>query len=172
MVTFTCDKCNESLKKNKVKNHISAGPCRGSTVTCIDCFKTFPGMEFDAHTSCISEAERYQGKLYKSPKPKSAPVPPPPPPKAKSPPPPTFDWAAGCETIDFDWKKETKKILRRDKKLPKDELENELRMKFLQEVRKQIDPAINKMMDKKISRNKKITVVDGKYVLKSSLKKE
>ena len=39
--------------------------CRGCWVlTCVDCSKDFNGDEFRAHTSCISEAEKYQGKLY------------------------------------------------------------------------------------------------------------
>lgn len=39
--------------------------CRGCwTLTCVDCSKDFHGEEFRAHTSCMSEAEKYQGKLY------------------------------------------------------------------------------------------------------------
>lgn len=44
------------------------GPCRGSSVTCVDCLKTFHNFDFEAHTSCLSEAEKYEGKLYKGPK--------------------------------------------------------------------------------------------------------
>eukprot|EP00770_Monocercomonoides_exilis_P014976 MONOS_14922.1-p1 / transcript=MONOS_14922.1 / gene=MONOS_14922 / organism=Monocercomonoides_exilis_PA203 / gene_product=unspecified product / transcript_product=unspecified product / location=Mono_scaffold01105:13306-13994(-) / protein_length=203 / sequence_SO=supercontig / SO=protein_coding / is_pseudo=false len=69
MVSFTCDKCNETLKKQKVSQHISFGPCRGASVTCIDCMKTFQGRTFEGHTSCLSEAQRYQGKLYRGEKP-------------------------------------------------------------------------------------------------------
>ena len=31
----------------------------------LDCGKTFWGADVDAHTSCISEAEKYQGSLFK-----------------------------------------------------------------------------------------------------------
>jgi hypothetical protein len=33
-------------------------------LTCVDCSKDFEGEAFRAHTSCMSEAEKYQGKLY------------------------------------------------------------------------------------------------------------
>jgi len=65
MVFFTCDGCNESLKKNKVDQHMQR--CRSCfSVSCIDCSQTFEGRSYAKHTSCISEAEKYQGALYKS----------------------------------------------------------------------------------------------------------
>jgi cell growth-regulating nucleolar protein len=60
------DSCNESLKKNKVAQHWQR--CRNDTVTCIDCGVVFPGEEFEKHTSCVSEEEKYQGKLFKGKK--------------------------------------------------------------------------------------------------------
>ena len=33
--------------------------------SCQDCNKVFFGNEFNTHTSCISEAEKYQGALFK-----------------------------------------------------------------------------------------------------------
>lgn len=67
MVSFYCDGCGDVIKKPKVPNHIIR--CRRSySFSCIDCNKVFKGEEFKAHTSCISEAEKYQGKLYKGPK--------------------------------------------------------------------------------------------------------
>jgi len=67
MVFFVCEGCNETLKKNQVDKH--AGHCLSCwAVTCVDCNVTFPGDEYRAHTSCISEAQRYEGKLYKAPK--------------------------------------------------------------------------------------------------------
>eukprot|EP00124_Ichthyophonus_hoferi_P004045 Ihof_evm5s402 gene=Ihof_evmTU5s402 len=62
MVTFMCDGCSESLKKNKVDSHYA---CRNATLSCIDCNKTFTKQTYAAHTSCVTEAERYQGALYK-----------------------------------------------------------------------------------------------------------
>jgi len=64
MVVFECERCNESLKKPKVAKHISM--CGTSRVSCIDCCKTFGLGEWEAHTSCISEAEKYQGKLFEA----------------------------------------------------------------------------------------------------------
>ncbi len=54
------------MKKPKLDKHYQM--CHAA-VTCIDCFATFnsPG-EFKGHTSCISEAEKYQKSLYKGPK--------------------------------------------------------------------------------------------------------
>ncbi|KAF7721524.1 hypothetical protein EC973_004522 [Apophysomyces ossiformis] len=39
-----------------------------ATFTCIDCSTTFQGTAFQSHTSCISEAEKYQKSLYKNKK--------------------------------------------------------------------------------------------------------
>ena len=65
MVTFTCGACGESLKKNKVEQHYMK-QCRScEVVSCIDCGKDFPGDSYMQHTSCISEAQKYQGHLYK-----------------------------------------------------------------------------------------------------------
>lgn len=53
-----------SLKKQKVEGHKSS--CRGSTVSCVDCSVVFHGKDYNSHTSCISEAEAYQGALYQA----------------------------------------------------------------------------------------------------------
>lgn len=37
-------------------------------LTYTDCSTTFQGQDYKSHTSCISEAEKYQGALYKGPK--------------------------------------------------------------------------------------------------------
>jgi cell growth-regulating nucleolar protein len=50
---------DESRKANQ-----HAQRCRGS-LTCIDCSKTFWNGEWGPHNSCISEAQAYQGALYK-----------------------------------------------------------------------------------------------------------
>ncbi|XP_065090479.1 uncharacterized protein C16C10.8 [Ochlerotatus camptorhynchus] len=63
MVFFTCNHCGESLKKQAVEKH--GWKCkRELNVSCMDCQKDFIGQEFDAHTSCITEAEKYSGKDY------------------------------------------------------------------------------------------------------------
>lgn len=61
MVFFTCSGCGESLKKNKVEKHFAI--CRSCEyLTCIDCSKDFYGEEYNSHTSCISEVEKYSAK--------------------------------------------------------------------------------------------------------------
>lgn len=67
MVYFYCDACGESLKKNQVEKH--RYKCRGCcVVSCVDCGHNFRGNEYESHTKCISEEEKYSGKNYK-PKP-------------------------------------------------------------------------------------------------------
>jgi len=67
MVFFSCDGCAEMLKKNQVDAH--ARRCRDcESVSCVDCSVSFWGDDYRAHTSCISEAERYEKTVYKGPK--------------------------------------------------------------------------------------------------------
>lgn len=64
MVFFVCESCNESLKKNQVSSH--ANRCKNcAAVTCVDCNVTFWGDDFMKHTSCVSEAERYEGSTFR-----------------------------------------------------------------------------------------------------------
>ncbi|KAL7488071.1 hypothetical protein ACHAW6_013652 [Cyclotella cf. meneghiniana] len=64
MVFFVCDGCNETLKKNKVDAH--AAKCRDCyAVSCVDCSVSFPGDDYRSHTSCISEAERYEKTVFR-----------------------------------------------------------------------------------------------------------
>ncbi|KAI0001273.1 hypothetical protein BJV74DRAFT_89646 [Russula compacta] len=66
MVSFQCDACTDVVKKPKLDRHY--GQCR-SSFTCIDCSATFAGPEkWKVHTSCITEAEKYQKSLYNGPK--------------------------------------------------------------------------------------------------------
>lgn len=54
------------MKKPKLDRHYEQ--CR-SSFTCIDCSKTFQGpAQWKAHTSCVTEAEKYQKSLYEGPK--------------------------------------------------------------------------------------------------------
>eukprot|EP00741_Cyanophora_paradoxa_P025526 tig00000383_g24632.t1 len=68
MVSFYCDNCGDTIKKPKLDNHVRS--CRPRKVSCIDCSKEFDCMkaEYASHTSCVSEAEKYQKALYKGPK--------------------------------------------------------------------------------------------------------
>ena len=58
--------CTDVVKKPKLDQH--ANRCRAS-FTCVDCSKTFRNQrEWKGHTSCITEAEKYQKGLYKGKK--------------------------------------------------------------------------------------------------------
>ncbi|EAW11881.1 LYAR-type C2HC zinc finger protein [Aspergillus clavatus NRRL 1] len=63
MVSFSCEACGDVLTKKKLDPHRSQ--CRGASYTCIDCMVHFQGLSYRAHTSCMSEAQKYQGALYK-----------------------------------------------------------------------------------------------------------
>ncbi|KAH8995747.1 hypothetical protein EDB92DRAFT_1845913 [Lactarius akahatsu] len=66
MVSFQCDACTDVVKKPKLDRHYDQ--CRAS-FTCIDCSATFAApSQWKGHTSCITEAEKYQKSLYKGPK--------------------------------------------------------------------------------------------------------
>ncbi|KAK9375647.1 uncharacterized protein V1513DRAFT_441515 [Lipomyces chichibuensis] len=65
MVSFSCEVCNDTVVKKKLMQHRST--CAGAHFTCLDCQTTFQGLDFQKHTSCISEAEKYQKGLYKAP---------------------------------------------------------------------------------------------------------
>lgn len=67
MVVFQCDGCGESVKKPKAEQHVNT--CRYCrALVCLDCMKRFTDDSYKQHTSCISEAQKYQGALYKPPK--------------------------------------------------------------------------------------------------------
>ncbi|XP_052744959.1 cell growth-regulating nucleolar protein [Bicyclus anynana] len=65
MVVFTCGHCGESVQKPKVEKHYLT-KCRNKNpnVSCMDCFKDFLGKDYEAHTKCITEEERYSGKGF------------------------------------------------------------------------------------------------------------
>jgi|LauGreDrversion4_2_1035121.scaffolds.fasta_scaffold455681_2 cell growth-regulating nucleolar protein len=62
MVWFQCE-CGESLKKPSVARHLQQRRC--CSVTCVDCSTTFYGADYEKHIKCVSEAQKYMGKLYK-----------------------------------------------------------------------------------------------------------
>lgn len=68
MVFFTCNACGQSIKKNRVEKHWKSECPRCEVLSCMDCGKDFYGEEYAAHTSCVSEAEKYQGELFKGDK--------------------------------------------------------------------------------------------------------
>ena len=60
MPSFVCDHCQETLKKAKLDQH--AQRCRQAAFSCIDCYKTFKGVEYREHFSCITEVQKYHQK--------------------------------------------------------------------------------------------------------------
>lgn len=63
MVSFSCEGCGDVLTKKKLDPH--RNQCRGASFTCLDCMTWFHGTDYRSHTSCISEAQKYQGHLYR-----------------------------------------------------------------------------------------------------------
>lgn len=63
MVSFSCEVCNDTVVKKKLEQHQQR--CRGAYFSCIDCSVTFHNNDHRQHTSCISEAEKYEKALYK-----------------------------------------------------------------------------------------------------------
>ncbi|KAA6386696.1 MAG: hypothetical protein EZS28_017777 [Streblomastix strix] len=196
MVTFTCDRCNETFKKNKIQGHIN-GQCRGATATCIDCLKSFSGAALDKHTSCISEEQKYQGNMYKQKKDKqqktqkSANVP-----KAEqeqkqdqissdkeqqqvetidtdqqneSNKRSIFDEA--IDSINFNWKTSAKKIIKHEGPLDSIQLNEKVSNQFFIEVRKQTSEIVESRISKALSKIKRLELKEGKYQLRAKAKK-
>lgn len=66
MVSFICDACGNTVKKTQVEKHYTT-VCRNcSVLSCLDCGVDFPGDAYLAHTSCVTEAEKYQGHLFQA----------------------------------------------------------------------------------------------------------
>lgn len=65
MVTFNCEVCNETVPKKQTEKHFYK--CRDAYYTCIDCNKCFDDYDglYKKHTQCISEDQKYMGKLFK-----------------------------------------------------------------------------------------------------------
>ncbi|GFR71812.1 cell growth-regulating nucleolar protein [Elysia marginata] len=63
MVFFNCNACGEALKKNQVEKHTFR--CRHCEVlSCVDCGKDFWGNDYQYHTKCMTEEEKYCGQGY------------------------------------------------------------------------------------------------------------
>lgn len=77
MPSFVCDYCQETLKKAKLDQHTQR--CRNASFSCIDCYKSFKGVEYRAHFSCITEEQKYHKKEVKPTVIESRPVMTPPP---------------------------------------------------------------------------------------------
>ena len=60
MVSFTCHNCQDVVKKPKVQSH--ANMCGSHSLTGVDCMHVFDLDTIKAHTSCVTEEDKYQGK--------------------------------------------------------------------------------------------------------------
>ena len=60
MVYFQCETCIETLKKKQVENHYLHQCKNAQYFRCITCQKIFDRETIKAHTSCISEDEKYK----------------------------------------------------------------------------------------------------------------
>ncbi|OMH79734.1 UPF0743 protein [Zancudomyces culisetae] len=67
MVSFVCNACQETLKKPKLDQHrqrCQAKYGHFAGFTCIDCNTDFVDNGYRAHTTCISEEQKYMKSLY------------------------------------------------------------------------------------------------------------
>ncbi|KAL3678437.1 hypothetical protein R1sor_021393 [Riccia sorocarpa] len=65
MVWFQCEDCGENLKKPKLASHFNR--CSAYKLSCIDCGVIFDQQSVQAHTSCVSEVEKYGPKGVSKP---------------------------------------------------------------------------------------------------------
>ena len=63
MVSFSCEKCGDVIKKPKIKVHQQR--CWTYGFSCIDCNARFDTNEVDNHKECVSETQRYAGNWLK-----------------------------------------------------------------------------------------------------------
>lgn len=71
MVSFTCDVCQDVVKKAKVDAHCAAR-CRQAWIfTCVDCSESFAGFDYRNHNACMSEEQKYWGPFSGTNKQKS-----------------------------------------------------------------------------------------------------
>ncbi|PWO00833.1 hypothetical protein FA09DRAFT_285363, partial [Tilletiopsis washingtonensis] len=63
MVSFNCEACNDAVKKPKLEQHYAR--C-WAPFTCLDCSVQFgSSAEWKGHTSCISEAQKYERRCVR-----------------------------------------------------------------------------------------------------------
>ena len=63
MPWFQCEDCGDTLKKPKVKGH--AAHCSASRFSCVDCLQVFDRWSVQAHTTCVTEHEKYALSITK-----------------------------------------------------------------------------------------------------------
>jgi hypothetical protein len=70
MVSFVCSNCQQTLKKQKIASH----GCHNCHFDCLDCAVEFNYDTYQAHSSCITEVQKFQKHLVKPAKPAQKPV--------------------------------------------------------------------------------------------------
>jgi len=58
MVWFSCDYCGDTVKKPKLATHFSH--CGSHSFNCVDCCQSFDRKGAQAHSVCLTEAQKYQ----------------------------------------------------------------------------------------------------------------
>jgi cell growth-regulating nucleolar protein len=160
MVSFVCDRCQDTVKKPKLDQH--ANSC-GGPFSCVDCSVSFQGTDYRAHTSCISEAEKYQKALYKGPKSKPAT----PAPKAKA------EEVEEAPVSEKKLSKEEKKKLKAEKKASKGGEEDKMEVDEPEAVEAASpEPASEKKLSKEEKKKLKAEKKSGKTEEKAEEKTE
>eukprot|EP00179_Madagascaria_erythrocladioides_P012203 CAMPEP_0198365956 /NCGR_PEP_ID=MMETSP1450-20131203/154439_1 /TAXON_ID=753684 ORGANISM="Madagascaria erythrocladiodes, Strain CCMP3234" /NCGR_SAMPLE_ID=MMETSP1450 /ASSEMBLY_ACC=CAM_ASM_001115 /LENGTH=271 /DNA_ID=CAMNT_0044073419 /DNA_START=628 /DNA_END=1443 /DNA_ORIENTATION=+ len=59
MVSFSCDRCQDVIKKPKVLAHFAR--CNTGRVSCVDCGVSFSSISVKEHVGCLTEAQKYEG---------------------------------------------------------------------------------------------------------------
>lgn len=59
MVYFECDTCISTLKKKQIQTHYQFQCRSANSFSCLTCHQRFDRDSIVAHTSCISEEEKY-----------------------------------------------------------------------------------------------------------------
>ena len=69
MVYFQCETCVATLKKKQVEHHYLHDCKNAHSFICLNCHQKFDRETIKAHTSCISEDEKYKkgDKMVKKP---------------------------------------------------------------------------------------------------------
>ena len=62
MTVFICEACGATLKKKQVDKHCNG--CKNAWIfTCVECMQSFEGYDYEKHTECMTEVQKFQGKF-------------------------------------------------------------------------------------------------------------
>ena len=60
MVYFQCELCFETLKKKQIEGHYQFRCRNAHSFSCLTCYTNFTRETIGAHTSCVSEDQKYK----------------------------------------------------------------------------------------------------------------